>query len=476
MSQITKYLLGSSNPIDTLTGNSGGAVGPTAGNINIVGAGSISVSGNPGTSTLTISDSSGSGITLTGDSGGALGPSNSFTLTGANTGLTFSGSGTTLSIAGTLHAAYGGTGNSGLTNHAVLVGAGNSPVTQLTPATDGQLLIGSTGFDPSFQSLTSFNNTITYIAGGSSLNLDLTAPVHVIYGGTGATTLTGVLIGNGTSAITGNAVTQFDVLVGGASNAIVSITNGTTGQLLMANTGANPSWENVPASSISITGDSGGALTSGSFTFTGGSTGLLFSGAGTTETLTGTVAIAHGGTNATSFSTSNGIVKYNGTSLVSSTTATIDGSNRFKNTAQPAFQAYQSTSPSNVTGNGTVYIIAADTVLFDQAGNYNNSTYTFTAPVSGRYFFNMAASLNNVVAQTTYFIQVITSGNTFNLAYTSGINVVGANGHLQLSGCTFCNMASGDIANFVVVAAGSTQTCGINGDVSDTFIGGYLVC
>ncbi|MFI5332581.1 MAG: hypothetical protein ACHQVS_00600 [Candidatus Babeliales bacterium] len=55
MSQITKYLLGSSNPIDTLTGNSGGAVPPTAGNINIIGSGSINVVGNPGTSTLTIS-------------------------------------------------------------------------------------------------------------------------------------------------------------------------------------------------------------------------------------------------------------------------------------------------------------------------------------------------------------------------------------------------------------------------------------
>lgn len=41
--------------IATLTGNSGGAVGPTAGNIDIVGSGIVSVVGNPGTSTLTIS-------------------------------------------------------------------------------------------------------------------------------------------------------------------------------------------------------------------------------------------------------------------------------------------------------------------------------------------------------------------------------------------------------------------------------------
>jgi len=57
MSQISAVILGSggAGPITTLTGNSGGAVPPTAGNINIVGSGILSVVGNPGTSTLTIS-------------------------------------------------------------------------------------------------------------------------------------------------------------------------------------------------------------------------------------------------------------------------------------------------------------------------------------------------------------------------------------------------------------------------------------
>ena len=35
---------------ETLTGNTGGAVGPTGSNINTVGTGSITISGNPGTS------------------------------------------------------------------------------------------------------------------------------------------------------------------------------------------------------------------------------------------------------------------------------------------------------------------------------------------------------------------------------------------------------------------------------------------
>lgn len=46
---------GGGSPVETLTGNSGGAVPPTANNINIVGDGAVTVTGTPGTSTLTIS-------------------------------------------------------------------------------------------------------------------------------------------------------------------------------------------------------------------------------------------------------------------------------------------------------------------------------------------------------------------------------------------------------------------------------------
>lgn len=59
MSQAGKVIEGTILPsVDTLTGNSGGAVSGAGlpANINIVGAGSITVTGNPGTNTLTISD------------------------------------------------------------------------------------------------------------------------------------------------------------------------------------------------------------------------------------------------------------------------------------------------------------------------------------------------------------------------------------------------------------------------------------
>ncbi len=49
---------GGGGTLDSLTGNAGGPVGPDgSNNINVIGAGAIIVTGNPGTNTLTISSS-----------------------------------------------------------------------------------------------------------------------------------------------------------------------------------------------------------------------------------------------------------------------------------------------------------------------------------------------------------------------------------------------------------------------------------
>lgn len=45
---------GGGSPVQTLTGNSGGAIPPTANNINVVGGNGINIVGTPGTSTLTV--------------------------------------------------------------------------------------------------------------------------------------------------------------------------------------------------------------------------------------------------------------------------------------------------------------------------------------------------------------------------------------------------------------------------------------
>lgn len=79
---------------------------------------------------------------------------------------------------------------------------------------------------------------VPVISQGASAN-PIFGTVVVAGGGTGATTLTGVLTGNGTSAVTASAVTQHDILVGGASNAITSVAPSATSGVPVISQGAS---------------------------------------------------------------------------------------------------------------------------------------------------------------------------------------------------------------------------------------------
>ncbi len=153
-------------------------------------------------------------------------------------------------------------------------------------------------------------------------------------GGTGADTLTanGVLLGNGTSAVSATAV-------------------GTTGQVLVGNTGAAPTWATLSSTAVT--------------SFSAGVTGLTPSTATTGAiTLGGTLAVANGGTGVT---TSTGSV-----SVVLSKSPTLE---------TPILGAATATSIANGLGavgtpsytfvgdtNTGMWSPAADTIAFSEGG------------------------------------------------------------------------------------------------------------
>jgi hypothetical protein len=73
----------------------------------------------------------------------------------------------TSSVTGTLPVANGGTGAATLTDGGVLLGSGTSAVTALGQATNGQLVIGSTGADPVLAALTDGEGIDTSVGAGS---------------------------------------------------------------------------------------------------------------------------------------------------------------------------------------------------------------------------------------------------------------------------------------------------------------------
>ena len=139
-----------------------------------------------------------------------------------------------------LPVANGGTGAASLTNGGILLGSGTGAVTAMAVLAKGSIIAGDGTTDPA---------VVTVGTNGYLLQADSTAGAGVSWlqtlpvanGGTGATTLTanGVLIGNGTSAVTSIALaTKGQILVGDGTGNPSALTVGTDGQLLMANAAA----------------------------------------------------------------------------------------------------------------------------------------------------------------------------------------------------------------------------------------------
>lgn len=144
-----------------------------------------------------------------------------------------------------LSVADGGTGQTSLTDGAVLVGNGTNPITQIS-LTNGQLLIGSTGADPVAASLTQPAAGLTITGGAGSITFALANDLAAVEGlaTTGIATRTAantwttrtVTAGNGISVTNGDGVSGNPTISAtGGGNAWVEVTG--TSQTAAVNTG-----------------------------------------------------------------------------------------------------------------------------------------------------------------------------------------------------------------------------------------------
>ena len=223
---------------------------------------------------------------------------------------------------------------------------------------------------------------------GTSIVGPTGSSVAVANGGTGATTLTanGVVYGNGTSAVGVTAV-------------------GTTGQVLVGNTGAAPSWATVSSSLVS--------------SFSAGTTGLTPSTATTgAVTLAGTLGVANGGTGLTTL-TANYVPYGNGTSaLQSSANHTFDGTTMTLGNAGVTAR-FQGDFSNATVASRTAFI----------TGTTNATTGIYALP-NGTSTAASWQATNNSNPTNASKILIATNGST-DVQLVSGINGTGT--YLPLS-------------------------------------------
>lgn len=180
-------------------------------------------------------------------------------------------------------------------------------------------------------------------------------------------------------------------------------------------------------------------------------------------------------------STNRAIATWNstgGNALFNNSSAVIDSSGRFTNSNQPSFNAYISTNINNVTGAGTAYQIAFDTILFDRGSNFTTGASShFTAPITGVYLFCWTLGVTDLtVAMTDMLLQLNISG--------SSVQVLRQNpfpGYVSLntawSGALIYPMTTSHTAFLTLTISGGVgDTADITGTGIGTTFSGSLLC
>jgi hypothetical protein len=161
-----------------------------------------------------------------------------------------------------------------------------------------------------------------------------------------------------------------------------------------------------------------------------------------------------------------------GSTLGTTSHMIFDANGHITKPLQPAFMATKSSIQSNIAINSIVQI-TFDGERFDQNGDFSSST--FTAPVTGRYQFNVVTTLAELDQDSAY---VEFKLETSNVTYTNPI--VDPDGfdqdlpYFTISTSYLVDMDANDTAKAsLYIPNGSAQT-----DVraGQSFFSGYLVC
>lgn len=154
----------------------------------------------------------------------------------------------------------------------------------------------------------------------------------------------------------------------------------------------------------------------------------------------------------------------------SNTALSIDANGHITKPLQPTFMARCSSAMQDLAIN-TNHTVTFNEEIFDQNADYNNSTYTFTAPVTGKYHFDCRLYLQNVPSDATYVYFQLSTSNRNYLMHINDVDSQQAYDFLQ--GSILVDMDGNDTAYvFFYQAAGSATT---HIHHSNTYFTGHLV-
>ena len=162
-----------------------------------------------------------------------------------------------------------------------------------------------------------------------------------------------------------------------------------------------------------------------------------------------------------------------GSTLGTTSHMVFDSTGAITKPLQPAFLAKLNGQQSNLTNDGNLQTVEFDYEPFDQNADFNTSNYTFTAPVTGKYFFSVQLFLETIDTGATYYsLRLVTSNRTYENAFDPNFSADLERYTVQMS--VLADMDASDTALMRILQVSGTSQTDINADNS-TF-SGYLAC
>ena len=351
------------------------------------------------------------------------------------------------------------------TLRAIPFGQGDASAFGWTAAlTDGQVVIGITGASPAAANITQGTGMfIANAANSITLSVGVTVPLSFPTGaGTAIPALNALTLAGGTGINT----------TGGAATATINLDT----PVIVANGGSGRTTATAfavicggttttnPHQSVASVGTADQVLTS--------------NGAGALPTFQDPAVVGP------VTSTDNALARWDGTSgdTLQDSTVIVTDAGEMTNASQPAFLAILPSTQTLATGDGTIYTMGAGTValseIYDQGGDFVTSG-TFTAPISGRYHFEIGFYVGNIQAgHILGFVSLITSNrNYFGNQLDPNVVKTAAN-EMTMQVSSYADMDASDTATATLRVSGSTLvvTARGTGTNADTRFSGKLVC
>ena len=138
---------------------------------------------------------------------------------------------------------------------------------------------------------------------------------------------------------------------------------------------------------------------------------------------------------------------------------------------QPAFLAKPASEQTNIATDSSFITIVLGNEIFDQNADFASNT--FTAPVTGKYQFNLAIRLQNIDAASVFYLYGITTSNRV-IHYLFDPDAFDADvPYFSPNVSVLLDMDAGDTAIAIIRQNGGTAQTDIG---EETSFSGFLAC